>query len=330
MFKGHGEGCIHVADDGDGLIFGGDSFGLVTDDGDDEIRVTPMGSPEPVVVLAAEDGREVAVLVAAKDIEGTGFAIVVGEEDDAGAIFGRQRVVGAGDDLEVLLPAKAIGIELREGAGANGFGVAGFVTEMESGGVAKPGLRSEDGNRHGEEKQAGEEECGLVEGESDEAVGTDLRGGGGELAEGTPATLLPGEGSGRKEDGVDGGDVVGLGVEGEHADEEEDEGETDPAPGRAAEQPDETGHPKEEGDGVESLDLGVEEGERAKHGVLTTAIILKEFEGGPVIVDLPKEIRRGDGEKQGDAGEGFAAEEEGAAGAGDEESEAEGDEEEGH
>ena len=109
---------------------------------------------------------------------------------------------------------------------------------MEGGGVAEPRLRGENGNGHGKQKQAGEDEGCLVERKGEEAISAGLRRGGGELAEGTPAALLPGDAAGGKEDGVDGGDVIILGVQGEHADEEEDEGEADPAPGGAAKKPD--------------------------------------------------------------------------------------------
>ncbi len=71
-------------------------------------------------------------------------------------------------------------------------------------------------------------------------------------------------------------------------------GEADPAhagDGAGAQEGDEAGDPEEGADGVELLDLGVEEGQEGEDDVLVAGLpVVEELEGGPVVVDLPEEV----------------------------------------
>ncbi len=87
MFEGHREGVVHVADDGDGGVLLVESLGGVVDDGDDEVDAADSGSPEPVGVVAADGGGKPKVLAGAEDVDGSGLAVVAGEDGDAGAVF---------------------------------------------------------------------------------------------------------------------------------------------------------------------------------------------------------------------------------------------------
>ena len=219
------------------------------------------------------------LLLWAEEIDGAGFAVVAGEEADAALLLGCEGTVGFEDEVDLLLPAEAVGVELREGAGGHSFGVAAFAIEVHGFGVAEPGVRTEDGDGHGEDEEAGEEEGGLEEGEGEGAV----------LLDGSAATeaMLPGDAAGGEEDGVDGGAVVVLGVESHHAGEKEDEGEAEPAPAfgeRAEEEGVEAGEPDEDVEGMEGVDLGEEEGGRGEGDVFAFgAAVAEELDGGPVV-----------------------------------------------
>ena len=172
---------------------------------------------------------------------------------------------------------------------------------------------------------------GLVEGEGEEAMRAGGLRGSAEAAEGAPRAALPSDATGSEEDGVNRRHVVVLGVQGQHAHEEQEIGQTEPSPRCAAEKKDEAGQPEEDVEGVECLDLLVEKGEWREDGVLAAAtIVLQELERGPVVMDLPEEVGAGDQEHEGNAGEGFAAEKQRSADARGEECEAERDQKEGH
>ncbi len=322
VLVGHGEGVIHGADEGDGGEVLLELSGGVVGDGDDDVGSAAVGAPEPVVVVSADDGGEVEVLAGAEEVDGCGFAVVVGEEEDAGLIGGGEGLVGGVDESEVLLPAEAVGEELGEDAGGLVFGVA--AAEVECGGVAVPGGGAEDGDGHGEEEESGEDEKGLVDGEGE---------GGGAAAFVGGEAVLPGDGSGGEEDGVDGGEVVVLGVEAEHDRKEDEVSEGDPAhvgEGAGAEEGDDSGDPEEGGEWVEHGDLAEEEGQEAEDDVFVAErSVAEEFQGGPVVVDLPEEVGEGDEDEERDGDGGVTAGEDGSLGS-EEESDEECEEEEGH
>lgn len=88
VFEGHGEGVVHAADDGDGGVLAVELVGGVVEDGDDWVYAALSGSPEPVGVVAADGGGQAEVLAGAEDVDGSGLAVVVGEDGDAGAVLG--------------------------------------------------------------------------------------------------------------------------------------------------------------------------------------------------------------------------------------------------
>lgn len=142
--------------------------------------------------------------------------------------------------------------------------------------------------------------------------------------------LLPGKAAGGEEDGVDGDDVVVLGVESHHADEEEDVGEAEVAVGAAPEEVDEAGDPDEGGCGVEVEDLGEEEDGWGEFFVFVFyAAVVEELPRGPVVVELPENVGEDEQEHDGDAVYGPLAAEKRSLRADDEGGE-EGEEEEGH
>lgn len=145
--------------------------------------------------------------------------------------------------------------------------------------------------------------------------------------------MLPGDGSGSEEDGVDGGQVVVLGVELEGDGEEGEIGEGDPAhvgDGAGAQEGDEAGDPEEGVEGVHHHELGSEEGEQGELDVFMLELaVVEKFEGGPAMVRLPEEVGESDPDEESDGEGGPAGEEDAALGC-EEEANAETDEEEGH
>ena len=117
--------------------------------------------------------------------------------------------------------------------------------------------------------------------------------------------MLPGDGASGEEYGIDRGEVVVLGVQREHEEIEDQVGEAEPArvaDGLGAEQSDYAGDPKQSVDRTHVDELREEEAERAEGDVLVVDLtVVQELVSGPVVVDLPEEVRQGDGKQQTDA-----------------------------
>jgi hypothetical protein len=120
--------------------------------------------------------------------------------------------------------------------------------------------------------------------------------------------MLPGDAAGGEEDGVDRADVVVLGVHAHHHGEKDQVSETEPAPRLSlwiAQKPDEARDPDQRGKRVQIAQLGTEEWERGKFDVLVVKLtVAQELKRGPVIVDLPNQVRQRDKDKQRNAGRG--------------------------
>ena len=58
--------------------------------------------------------------VVPEEVDGAGLAVVVAEDAGDAALLGRQGVVDAGDLIDLLLPAEAVGEELRQRAAGGG------------------------------------------------------------------------------------------------------------------------------------------------------------------------------------------------------------------
>ena len=158
---------------------------------------------------------------------------------------------------------------------------------MEFVGVGDPGVRLEDWVGHGEQNEAGEEENRFEDGEGEGAV-----------ACGACLAGLPCEAASGEEDGIDGGKVVVLGVHGHHEGEEDEIREAEPAAGRFFEKPEKTCAPDEKVNWVEGDELCIEEGQWAQDFILVLELaVAEELECGPMVVDLPEEIRDGDEDK---------------------------------
>ncbi len=135
MLEGHGVGVVHAADDGDGGVLLVEFVGGVAEDGDEWGRRRGGWVPRASSCSGRRwRGAGRGARAGAEEVDGAGLAVVVGEDADVGLVFGGEGLEGAVDEVDLLLPAEAVRVELREGAGAGGFG--GGVVEVEGGGVA--------------------------------------------------------------------------------------------------------------------------------------------------------------------------------------------------
>src|ERR1700733_725472 len=80
-------------------------------------------------------------------INGAGFAVVVAEDAGDALPIWRERVIDAGDLIDLLLPAEAVGVELREGAAACVLGVTVETVEVRRFRVIEPLRRRHQWNR---------------------------------------------------------------------------------------------------------------------------------------------------------------------------------------
>ncbi len=79
-------------------------------DDDHDVAGRAAWSPEPVAVVTADGcGQTVA-----KEVDRAGFAVVGAINADLRLVLRRQRVVDSADLIDLLLPAKAVGVELRQ------------------------------------------------------------------------------------------------------------------------------------------------------------------------------------------------------------------------
>src|SRR5205085_6337446 len=89
----------------DGAALALQSFTVVLQD-DDVGGLSGRRSPVEIILVRAPGMRQAALH--AERINGTGFAVVARNNDGALALFGRQRKVSAGDDVNDFRPAEAV------------------------------------------------------------------------------------------------------------------------------------------------------------------------------------------------------------------------------
>ena len=118
-----------------------------------------------------------------------------------------------------MLPAEAVGVELREFTAGGGFGLAAL--QVQRPGVTDPGGGAKYGRGHRQDEKTGKDERAFEDGEGDDAVYGDE----GPYSE----AALPGDSPGGEEHWIDGGEIVVLGVQDEHEHVEDEEGQADPA-----------------------------------------------------------------------------------------------------
>src|ERR1700761_8066578 len=101
--------------------------------------------------------------------------------------------------------------------------------------------------------------------------------------------MLPGDGSGSQKGGINGSEVVVLGVERKHDPEEENVGKTQPTriTNRSpSQQRDDAGNPEQCVQWMLRAHLCAEEGQGRKNGVLVVHLaVVEKFQSGPMIVD---------------------------------------------
>ena len=180
-------------------------------------------------------GRQVGAI---EIFKAGGFSVVSAEDADLGAVCRGELGEGLVDEGALLVPAEAVCEVLGEWSVAER---PGGDPEMGDAGIGDPLRGCHEGIAQGEDQKAECQDGGLENREGDQA----------RLPQGRDAGL-PEEAAGGEEDGVDGGGVVVLGVEGGHGGEEENIGESEPALGGAAEEPVKPGEPDKGADGAKT------------------------------------------------------------------------------
>ncbi len=151
-------------------------------------------------------------------VDGAGFAVIGAENSGAGLVAGGQRAINTGDLIDHLLPAEAVGIKLREGAGCLVLHVLSGVAQVHARGVVQPLLRTQDRHRHRESDHAADEQ--------NDCVGGNEPAGAAPLEKGLPADAASSE-----DCWVDRGEVVVFRIAGgEHEREKDQIGPAEKAP----------------------------------------------------------------------------------------------------
>ena len=266
-------------------IVAGVVFGVIAE-GEDGLACVVVPTPEEVVLMAADGGRQ--TVPRAENVDGAGFPVVIAEDGGAGANVRRERVVSSGEPLHHLRPAEAVGEYLRQRAGElfkpGGIGVEGSGVDD----VLCRRQNCEYGGAGGQTQH------------DDEADGV---GGKRPIAAGE---LGKGRGPSGEEDGINGREVVILAVHEHHDAQKENIGESDEAPatGGAGEgEPSQPANPKRSGKDKQNLNLFQDERQGRKLDVfIRVGNGAEELVGGKLIGHLPQEVGHGDKQEEDDAG----------------------------
>src|ERR1700730_13203204 len=123
VFVGHRVRMIEVANHRDTGVFHGDLRRGVAYDGDAYVGIAMVRAPKVVGVVTADRWRKTCVVQTIEEVDRGCLAIVVAEDADLLLFLRREGTVGGNHDTSFLLPAEAIGKELRQRAGCSPFRV---------------------------------------------------------------------------------------------------------------------------------------------------------------------------------------------------------------
>src|SRR5215831_6911429 len=226
-------------------------------------------TPVPVVLMAGVGGRQ--AVTRPPEVDSAGFTVIAGPDAGFGALVRRDGSIDLSYLADQLRPAELVGGRLRPKTLHVNFGLrrleaeGGLVTEVL---VGREHPRCERHRRQRAKNDHGGDGC--------------LQ------PKAFPRPALDGNRSSREDKGINGKQIIVLGVQDLHGHEKDNEDYAQQSPAALAQKPECSEQPDGKEDWVHHQDLLFDERERRQHDVFAFAAdVLQVFERGEVALDLP-------------------------------------------